>query len=151
MVDAIEPEADFCEVAVTRAASKPDSIRAAAGDGMNLAFADGTFDAVVLGLVLCSVPSVKRVVEEAFRVLKPGGLLRTLDHVRSEAAVAGFLMDVANPLWLRINQQGCRWNRNPLPEIESAGFKIDEVLAFKRFDTDFPAFPMRRVRAHRAS
>jgi ubiquinone/menaquinone biosynthesis C-methylase UbiE len=103
----------------------------------------------VLGLVLCSVPSMERVLAEAFRVLRVGGQLRVLEHVKSEHAVAGFLMDVTNPLWLRLNKQGCRWNRNPIGDIEGAGFQIDDVMAFKRFDTVVPAFPMRRVRAHK--
>jgi SAM-dependent methyltransferase len=148
-VDAIEPEADFLALAASKATSFSGTIRAAAGDGMNLSFEDGTFDAVVLGLVLCSVPSMKRVLEEAFRVLRPGGLLRALEHVRSEGAFPGFLMDMTNPLWLRLNKQGCCWNRDPVGAIDAAGFQIDDVAAFKRFDTVMPAFPMRRVKAHR--
>lgn len=148
-VEAIEPEADFLSLATERAARAPDKIRAVAGDGMRVDFADGTFDAVVFGLVLCSVPSVERVLGEAFRVLRPGGAFRALEHVRSEGAVAGFLMDVANPLWLRLNKQGCSWNRNPLAAIVAAGFQLDDVKSFQRFDTILPAFPMRRVRAHK--
>jgi SAM-dependent methyltransferase len=148
-VDAIEPEEDFLALAVSKAASSSGRVTAVRGDGMNLAFESGAFDAVVLGLVLCSVPSVKRVVEEAFRVLKPGGQLRALEHVRSEGAVGGLLMDVTNPLWLRLNKQGCCWNRNPIGEIGAAGFQVDDVAQFQRFDTILPAFPMRRVRAHK--
>jgi ubiquinone/menaquinone biosynthesis C-methylase UbiE len=148
-VEAVEPEEDFLALATARAASYPERIHAAAGNGMDLAFDDGSFDAVVLGLVLCSVPSTERVLAEAFRVLRTGGQLRALEHVRSEQAVAGFLMDVTNPLWLRLNGQGCRWNRNPLGDIEGAGFQIEDVMAYKRFDTVMPAFPMRRVRAHK--
>jgi SAM-dependent methyltransferase len=150
-VEAIEPEADFRAMAAARAATTAGRIRAVAGDGMNLEFEDGAFDAVVFGLVLCSVPSAERVVAEAFRVLRPGGQMRALEHVRSEEAFAGFLMDMANPLWLRINGQGCRWNRNPMGAIAGAGFQIDDVMAFKRFDTVMPAFPMRRVKAHKPS
>jgi SAM-dependent methyltransferase len=148
-VEALEPEEDVLALAVSRAAMSSGKVHAASGDGMSLAFADGTFDAVVLGLVLCSVPSVKRVLAESFRVLRDGGRLRSLDHVRSEAAVSGFLMDVTNPLWLLLNRQGCRWNRNPMGAIKAAGFQVDDVLAFKRFDTVLPAFPMRRVKAHK--
>jgi SAM-dependent methyltransferase len=148
-VDAIEPEEDFLGLAVGKAEPFKGAIRAVAGDGMNLDFEDGTFDAVVFGLVLCSVPSVKRVLEEAFRVLKPAGRMRALEHVRSEEAVPGFLLDLSNPLWLRLNKQGCCWNRNPIRAIEAAGFHVDDVMRFKRFDTCMPAFPMRRVKAHK--
>ena len=149
-LDAIEPEEDFLALAVSKATSVAGTIHATAGNGMNLAFDDNTFDAVVLGLVLCSVPSMRRVLEEALRVLRPGGRLRALEHVRSEEAVSGFLMDVTNPLWLRLNKQGCCWNRNPVGEIEGVGFQIDDVMAFKRFDTVMPAFPMRQVKAHKS-
>jgi SAM-dependent methyltransferase len=150
-VDGIEPEEDFLGLATAKAASYGGRIRAAAGDGMRLPFPDGSFDAVVFGLVLCSVPSMEQVVSEALRVLRVGGQLRALEHVRSEDAVAGFLMNMTDPLWLRLNKQGCHWNRNPLGAIAKAGFRIDDVLAFKRFDLSLPAFPMRRVRAHRPS
>jgi ubiquinone/menaquinone biosynthesis C-methylase UbiE len=148
-VDGVEPEQDFLALAVAKARDYPGRIRAVEGDGMNLAFADGTFDAVVLGLVLCSVPSVHGVLSEAYRVLRDGGRLRALEHVKSTDAVAGFLMDLADPVWLRLNRQGCHWNRNPIGEIKASGFQVDDVLAFQRFDTLMPAFPMRRVRAHK--
>jgi SAM-dependent methyltransferase len=150
-VEAIEPEEDFLALAAAKAKMSSGKIQAASGDGMNLAFPDGTFDAVVLGLVLCSVPSVRDVLVEAFRVLKDGGRLRALDHVRSEEAVPGFLMDVTNPLWLLLNKQGCHWNRNPIGEMAAAGFHVDDVMAFQRFDTVMPAFPMRRVQAHKGT
>jgi ubiquinone/menaquinone biosynthesis C-methylase UbiE len=147
-VEAIEPEADFLGLA-TKRAEQFTAIHANAGDGMKLDFADGSFDVVVFGLVLCSVPSMERVLAEALRVLRPGGELRALEHVRSEEAIAGLLMDMSNPLWLMINKQGCRLNRNSIAAIEKAGFQLDDVMAFKRFDTVMPAFPMRRVRAHK--
>ncbi len=148
-LDAIEPEQDFLTLAVSKAGKSAARIRAAAGDGSNLAFADGTFDAVVFGLVLCSVPSVDRVLAEAFRVLRRGGRLRALEHVRSDGALSGLLMDAANPLWLRLNGQGCNWNRKPLPQIKAAGFRVDDVRAFQRFDLLLPAFPMERIQAHK--
>lgn len=150
-VDAIEPEQDFLEHAIVKAARSASQIRASAGDGMQLGFPNGTFDGVVFGLVLCSVPSVERVLAEAFRVLRPGGQLRAIEHVRSQRPVSGLLMDMTNPLWLKLNGQGCNWNRDPIAAIEAAGFMLDDIHAFQRFDTLLPAFPMRRIRAHKPS
>ena len=148
-LDGVEPEEDFLALAMAKAEAYRGRIRAAAGDGMALAFPDESFDAVVLALVLCSVPSVERVVREAFRVLRPGGRLRALEHVKSERRIPGALMHATNGLWLRLNRQGCNWNRNPLPSIESVGFVVEDVVAFQMFDTCMPPFPLRHIRARR--
>ncbi len=52
-------------------------------DAMDLPFSDGTFDSVVCTYVLCSVPDDRHVINEMSRVLKAGGLLILVDHVRS--------------------------------------------------------------------
>lgn len=148
-VDAIEPVDEFLALAVEKAEDYGGRIRAVKGDGMNLAYPDASFDAVVFGLVLCSVPSVERVVSEAVRVLKPGGELRALEHVRSERRASGIMMDAFNPVWLALNKQGCNMNRLPIPKLEAAGLRIDDVNAFQRFDTLMPAFLMQRIRAHK--
>lgn len=148
-VEAIEPEADFRELAEAKAARSYPHIHVSEGDATRLAFADGSFDAVVVGLVLCSVPSVESVLAEIHRVLKPGGLLRALEHVRSSGRIGGTLMNVANPIWLALNKQGCNMNRQPVPAITAAGFEIEQLEAFQRFDTWMPAFPMQRIHARR--
>jgi ubiquinone/menaquinone biosynthesis C-methylase UbiE len=148
-VEAIEPEADFLALAMKKAAAYPDKINAQHGDGMSLVYEEGSFDAVVFGLVLCSVPSMERVLAEAYRVLRPGGRLRALEHVRSEHSVAGVLLDITNPIWMKINQQGCRWNRRSLEAIQAAGFSLDDVQSYKRFDTMMLAWPVRQVQAHK--
>jgi SAM-dependent methyltransferase len=148
-VVAIEPEADFFELASKRAERFGGRIEVVTGDGMALGYESDSFDAVVLGLVLCSVPSVEGVLREAFRVLRPSGLLRSFEHVRSKDRVAGFLMDAADPLWLRLNKQGCHWNRDPREDMAHVGFVVDVVEPFKTFETMLPAFPMIRVEAHK--
>jgi SAM-dependent methyltransferase len=148
-VVALEPEGDFFELAANRAQRYGGRIQVVTGDGMALTYESASFDAVVLGLVLCSVPSVEGVLREAFRVLRPSGLLRAFEHVRSKDRVAGFLMDASDPLWLRLNKQGCHWNRDPIGDLGRVGFVVDRVEPFKTFETMLPAFPMIRVEAHK--
>jgi SAM-dependent methyltransferase len=147
-VEAIEPDPEFRELAQRKAAAHPN-IRVREGDAMALTFADRSFDAALVSLVLCSVPSIDRVLAEIHRVLQPGGQLRALEHVRSDARIGGRLMDLVNPLWLRANKQGCNLNRRPLPALEAAGFAIERVHEFQRFDTLLPAFPMQHIVARR--
>lgn len=147
-VEAIEPDADFREVARAKAVDHPN-IRVSEGDAMRLEFGDASFDAVIVSLVLCSVASVEQVLREARRVLRPGGRLRALEHVRSTTRMGGLLMHVANPLWLIANKQGCNMNRRPVPLIEASGLTIESVRDFQTFDTLMPAFPMQRIDARR--
>lgn len=102
--------------------------RSAAGslvcaDAQALPFRAGSFDAVVESLVLCSVPDVGQTLREARRVLRVGGELRLLDHVRPPGRVLGRLADRLTPLWSRVSG-GCRLDRAPASELAAAGFAI---------------------------
>jgi len=101
----------------------------------------------VLALVLCSVPSPAAVLAEVRRVLRPGGQLRLLEHVRSERPVAGWLMDRVDGAWLRLNAQGCHLNRDPRPALADAGFRVEHDDGVQVFSAGLPAFPMRVIRA----
>src|SRR6185437_16569543 len=64
----------------------------------HLPFADASFDAAVTTLVLCSVGDAGQSLAELRRVLRPGGELRFLEHVRG-AGPLGRAQDVVQPLW----------------------------------------------------
>jgi ubiquinone/menaquinone biosynthesis C-methylase UbiE len=88
-----------------------------------LPFRAGAFDTVVCGLVLCSVDDPARALAEARRVLRPGGALRLLEHVRA-AGLAGRCQDLLQPGWTRVTG-GCHPNRETERSVEEAGFSVD--------------------------
>ena len=58
-------------------------------DAQNLAFADGSFDAVVAMYVAAVVPDMDRLFSELRRVCKPGGLILVVNHLAAESGVLG--------------------------------------------------------------
>ncbi len=136
---AIEPDPEFLALAAERARGASVPIHCLAGFGEALAFADGTFDAVVIGSVLCSVRSVEQTLSEVKRVLKLGGKLRLIEHVRSERSLVGAQQTAFNPLWRAINRQGCNMDRDPRPPLRALGFQVVSTDRFQLFVPVFPA------------
>lgn len=97
-------------------------------DVEHLDFTDGRFDYVVASFVFCSVPDPVAGLREARRVLKPDGVLLLLEHVRSENVVVGKLMDVLNPVVVRV--AGANINRHTVDNVRAAEFA--EVAASSR-------------------
>jgi len=145
-VTAIEPDPAF---AARARAGAPPAIAVHQATGEALPLAERSMDAAVLALVLCSVPDVDAVCREVARVVRPGGALRLIEHVRSERRVAGALMRAIDPLWLAINGQGCHLARDPVPSLVRAGFELASIEAFQIWSAGLPAFPMRAIRATR--
>jgi phosphatidylethanolamine/phosphatidyl-N-methylethanolamine N-methyltransferase len=54
-------------------------------DAKHLAFADGTFDAVVAQYVVTAVPEPEATLDDFVRVLKPGGELILVNHIGAES------------------------------------------------------------------
>jgi ubiquinone/menaquinone biosynthesis C-methylase UbiE len=94
-------------------------LRASAED---LPFEDDSFDTVVSTLVLCGVDDQPRAVREARRVLRPGGRLLFLEHVRSDDPGLARFQDRMN--WLNRLVVGCDCNRPTLTTIEAGQFEV---------------------------
>ncbi|MCZ6793226.1 MAG: class I SAM-dependent methyltransferase [Planctomycetota bacterium] len=146
---ATEPAADFLKLAEERGGDSEAQVSFEVADAMDLPYEDGRFDAVVAASVLCSVPSVERILGEVKRVLKPAGRLRLIDHVLSDRAVPAALMHVFNPLWRLWNRQGCNMNRSVEAPLRAAGFTLVEVERFQIFAPGLPAFPSLAIKAVR--
>ncbi|MEU8244946.1 class I SAM-dependent methyltransferase [Nonomuraea sp. NPDC048916] len=124
-VVAVEPEDHLRALAERAAGSAPVPVQVVAGHAAELPFDDAAFDAAVLSLVLCSVPSQAAALAELRRVLRPGGELRFFEHVRSGNRVRATLEHLVTPLWWRVCG-GCHPNRDTTAAIRDAGFAIEE-------------------------
>jgi ubiquinone/menaquinone biosynthesis C-methylase UbiE len=97
-------------------------LRAPAED---LPFDNGSFDAAVSTLVLCGVDDQPRALRELRRVLRPGGQLLFIEHVRSGDPRQARLQDRMN--WLNRLLVCCDCNRPTLDSIREAGFTPGQV------------------------
>jgi ubiquinone/menaquinone biosynthesis C-methylase UbiE len=103
--------------------SRAKAFRAPAED---LPFEDDTFDYAVSTLVLCTVDDQPRALRELRRVLKPGGQLLFIEHVRSDDPGLAKWQDRLNGLQLRLGH-GCNCNRPTVDTIDTAGFTITSL------------------------
>ncbi|MFZ5559463.1 MAG: class I SAM-dependent methyltransferase [Patescibacteria group bacterium] len=93
------------------------------GEAESLSFEDNFFDAVVVSFVLCSVISLETAIKEIERVLRPGGKLILLEHVKSDNKVIGRIQEIfAKPYSLIF--KNCHPNRNPLLFISKNVFDL---------------------------
>jgi len=122
-VEAIEPDATMLRYAEPRRAAAPVPITLTAAPAEALPFADAAFDSVVATLVFCSVSDPLRSLAEVRRVLKPGGALLLVEHVRAEGAVNRGFQNLLTPVTKRL-AGGCHWNRDTASAVTRAGFQI---------------------------
>ncbi len=126
---AVEPERYLREKAVHAATEAAVPVTVVDGLADALPAEDGSFDAAVASLVLCSVPDQARALGEIARVLKPGGELRFYEHVLSEDEKLQRRQNRIVPVW-RFCGGGCHPNRDTPAAIEAAGFQVERCRRF---------------------
>ncbi len=125
-VEAVEPDEAMLVAARRRLTDAPIPITLTRAAVEALPFPDAQFDSVVVILVFCSVHDPERGLREICRVLKPGGTLLLLEHVRAQGKITARVQDVLVPLTTRC-MGNCHWNRDTLHTVLQTGFRATQV------------------------
>jgi ubiquinone/menaquinone biosynthesis C-methylase UbiE len=136
---AVEPEPNMLRYAVRNAACAPIPVALVDGTADQLPGEEGAFDAAVVSLVLCSVPDQRAALAELHRVVRPGGQLRFLEHVRADTRGLRGLQRVLDATVWPALVGGCHLSRDTLAGIESAGFAVDRLERFRFPDGPLPS------------
>jgi SAM-dependent methyltransferase len=92
----------------------------------SLPFEDSSFDSAVFTLVLCTVPDPAAALAEAARILKPGGRLLFVEHVRAGVPGLARWQDRLESPW-RFLADGCHCNRDTVATIEASPLTVERV------------------------
>ncbi|WP_255168564.1 class I SAM-dependent methyltransferase [Natrononativus amylolyticus] len=112
----------------------------------SLPYPDDSFDAVIAGMVFCTIADPDAALEEVARVLKPGGEVRFLEHVRADGWRATG-QDLLTPVWKRAGG-GCHPNRETVERF--VGHEAFDLVELERVRVGvFPAAPFVRGRLRR--
>ncbi len=124
-VEAVEPDSAMLRYARERVKTARVPITLTQAPVEALPFADETFDSAVATLVFCSVTDPALGLSEIRRVLKPGGALLLVEHVRAQGAIASRVQDIITPL-TKLMAGNCHWNRDTERAVANAGFAIQD-------------------------
>jgi ubiquinone/menaquinone biosynthesis C-methylase UbiE len=102
----------------------PSSVMVA--DAEQLPFEDDSFDTVVSTLVLCTVDHPQQAIVEIARVLRPGGRLLFLEHVRADTPRLARWQDRLHRPWHAF-AAGCNANRPTVDMLRESPLQVDDV------------------------
>jgi ubiquinone/menaquinone biosynthesis C-methylase UbiE len=120
-----EPEQPMLKRLEKKVREQRSVVKVVRAPAEELPFADDSFDTVVSTLVLCGVDDQPRSLQEVRRVLRPGGRLVFIEHVRSDDPKLAKKQDRLNGLNRFV--AGCDCNRATLDAIRNEGFVVESV------------------------
>jgi SAM-dependent methyltransferase len=129
-VIAVEPEPYLRAKSEEAAAGAPVPVRVVDGIADDLPVEDGSLDAGVVSLVLCSVPDQDAALAELHRKIKPGGELRFYEHVVSNRESRRKVQRFLDRTFYPRLAGGCHLTRDTRAAIDRAGFIVQRSRRF---------------------
>ncbi len=143
---AIEPDPHMRRRAARRARELGIDVEIRADRAEALTYDDDTFDAVLAGIVFCTVDDPELALSEVARVLRPGGEFRFLEHVRDDGWRAR-LQRAIDPIWTK-TAGGCHLTRDTAATF--VGHDAFDVIEIERVEAGItPVRPFVRGRLRR--
>jgi ubiquinone/menaquinone biosynthesis C-methylase UbiE len=119
---ATEPSKEMLRIATGK--KRPGGLRLLQSCAENLPFKTGSFDAAFATLVFCSVKSPSQALQEMRRVVRPGGTIVLLDHVRP-GGLLGPIFDLLNLITVPLFDD--HFNRRTTDAARAAGLELISV------------------------
>ena len=113
------------------------------GDGKNLEFSDNSYDIIIFHTSLCHIPEPQKALCEAYRVLRPGGLLSVFDgdYASSTVAISKFdpLQQAVDAMFENFVHN--KWLTRRLPKmLQTIGFNLKSVKSYGYAQTTNPDY-----------
>lgn len=121
----VEPDPHMAKRLRAKLATSPRRATLVTDSAERLPLEDASFDTVVATLVLCTIPDPAAALREAARVLKPGGELLFIEHVRARQPSLAVWQDRLERPW-RFLGDGCHCNRDTIATIEASPLTLGE-------------------------
>jgi SAM-dependent methyltransferase len=122
----VEPDPHMAKRLRARTAQSGREATIVEASAEDLPFEGDRFDTAVATLVLCTIPDPERALSELGRVLKPGGRLLFIEHVRSRDPRLAVWQDRLEKPWLFLGD-GCHCNRDTVATISASSLRLGEV------------------------
>ncbi|MDX6626532.1 MAG: hypothetical protein QOE56_1521 [Solirubrobacterales bacterium] len=122
----VEPDPHMARRLRTKVAASARGAEIVEAPAERLPYGDGSFETAVATLVFCTIPEPSAALAELARVLKPGGRLLFVEHVRSRHPGLASWQDRLEKPW-RFLADGCHCNRDTLATIAASSFELGAV------------------------
>lgn len=108
-----------------RVKGRPQGVHLVQHAAEELPFADGAFDAAIATLVFCSVASPQKAFAELKRVVRAGGSISLLEHVRPRGRLLGVMFDLLNRITVPLFDD--HFNRRTAQLAAEAGLHVERI------------------------